>query len=175
MEALPLHAKLVHLPIALAVLMPLLTSGLLFAWWRDWYPKRTWALAVVAQALLFVSAWFAMNTGSSEEERVERFVPEQAIEVHEEAAETFLWGSGLVLALVLLPLLLKKRQAAHTAAGVAIVGTAVVLLLGFRVGEAGGALVYRYGAAAAYADGGKVVVPSGKEAGVREAEESRDH
>ena len=42
MDTLPLHPKIVHLPIALAVLMPLITAGLLIAWWRDMLPRRTW-------------------------------------------------------------------------------------------------------------------------------------
>ena len=42
METLPLHPKIVHLPIALAVLMPLITAGLLIAWWRDMLPRRAW-------------------------------------------------------------------------------------------------------------------------------------
>ena len=31
---MPVHPMLVHLPIALAVLMPLVSAGLLIAWWR---------------------------------------------------------------------------------------------------------------------------------------------
>ena len=37
MEALFFHPKLVHVPIALAVLMPLLSGSLLLAWWRGRY------------------------------------------------------------------------------------------------------------------------------------------
>lgn len=150
MEALPLHPKLVHLPIALAVLLPLLTGGLLLAWWREWFPKRTWVLVVAAQAALLASGLLSMRTGEEDEERVERFVPESVIERHEEAAEQFVWASGIVLALTLLPLLLRKPEAARIAGLGAALGTAVVLALGFRVGEAGGELVYRHGAAAAF-------------------------
>lgn len=159
MESLPLHPKLVHLPMALAVLMPLLTSGLLLAWWRGWFPKRTWVLACAAQALLLASGWLAMNTGEADEDRVERFVPGSAIEAHEEAAEVFVWGSGLVLALTLLPLVLGGVRAARIAALATVAATGVVLFLGFRVGEAGGALVYRHGAAAAFASGDPAVSP----------------
>ena len=171
MDNLPLHAKLVHLPIALAVLMPLLSSGLLLAWWRGWFPKRTWVLACAAQALLVASGWFAMSSGESDAERVERFVPEQAIEAHEEAAEAFVWGSGLVLALSLLPLMLGRAGPARIAAAATIAGTAVVLFLGFRVGEAGGALVYRHGAATAFASGANVASPVSPAAGRRDHHE----
>ena len=151
MEALPLHPKLVHLPMALAVLMPLLTSGVLLAWWRGWLPKRTWVLTCAAQALLVGSGWLAMSTGEADEERVEHRVPEAAIEAHEEAAETFVWGSGIVLALALVPLLLKDSRAARSTGLATVAGAIVVLYLGVQVGEAGGALVYRHGAASAFA------------------------
>jgi uncharacterized membrane protein len=151
MEPTPLHPLFVHLPIALAVLMPLLAGGLLLAWWRDWLPKRSWAIAAGCQALLFASGLVAMRTGEADEERVERVVPEPAIEAHEEAAETFVWSSGAVALLTLLPLLLRRRQVAGLAALAAAVGTVVVLGLGYRVGQAGGELVYRHGAGAAFA------------------------
>ena len=38
MNPLPVHAIVVHLPIALAVLMPVLSAGLLAAWWRGLLP-----------------------------------------------------------------------------------------------------------------------------------------
>lgn len=150
METLPLHPKLVHLPIALAVLMPLLSSSLLFAWWRGWLPKRTWVVAFAAQALLLASGWFAMRTGESDEERVEHLVPERAIEAHEEAAEILVWGSGVVLALALVPLLLRDSRTARLAGLGTVAGTAVVLILAVGVGESGGDLVYRHGAATAF-------------------------
>jgi uncharacterized membrane protein len=161
MPELPLHPKLIHLPIALAVLMPLLTSGLLLAWWRGWFRQRTWTVVLLCQALLFTAGYLATRSGHNEEERVERVVPEAALEQHEEAAEAFQLGAGVVLALCLLPLLLRKQGLAQGAALAATLGTGVVLWLGFRVGEAGGELVYRYGAASAYGQSSAGAVPSG--------------
>lgn len=159
---IPLHPKLVHLPIALAILVPLLTSGLLLAWWRGWLPKRAWIVAVAAQALLVASAWLAMRTGEADEERVERVVPEQALEAHEEAAEAFLLGGALVLAIALAPLFLGRR-ASMAAMATTVAGALAVLALGYRVGAAGGELVYRHGAAAAFTAGGtlQLVEPGG--------------
>jgi uncharacterized membrane protein len=150
MDTIPLHPKLVHLPIALAVLMPLLTGGLLLAWWRGWLPKKTWVLPAAAQLLLVASGLLAMRSGESDEERVERIVPGRAIDAHEETAEAFVWGSGIVFALVLLPLVLRSPRPARTAALGAVAGTLVVLFLGFRAGQSGGELVYRHGAATAF-------------------------
>ena len=89
---LPLHPKLVHLPIALAVLMPVLTGVLWIALLRGWLPLRAWLLAVGAQVLLLGSSVLAMRSGENDEERVERLVPEAALEAHEEAAERFTWA-----------------------------------------------------------------------------------
>lgn len=160
MEALPLHPKLVHLPIALAVLLPLLSSGLLLAWWRGCFPKRSWVLVIAAQTMLVASGLIAMRTGEADEERVERVVPESALEMHEEHAEIFVWGSGAVLVMALVPLLLRDPRAAKIAALGTVVGTAAVFYLGFRVGETGGSLVYRHGAASAYAMQGDAHAPA---------------
>src|SRR6185369_12870473 len=63
MNPLPLHPIVVHLPIALAVLMPVLSAGLLAAWWRGLLPRRTWMIAVLLQGLLLVSGVVSLRTG----------------------------------------------------------------------------------------------------------------
>lgn len=153
MEALFFHPKLVHLPIALAALMPAISAGLLFAWFRDLLPRRAWFIAVALQAVLVLSSIAAMRSGEAEEERVERVVAESAIEAHEEAAELFTWFSGGVLLLFVAGSAIPATGAARVAAGAAAAGSLVVLFLGYRVGEAGGALVYEHGAASAYTSG----------------------
>ncbi|MCU0865688.1 MAG: hypothetical protein MUC36_18030 [Planctomycetes bacterium] len=155
---LPLHPKLVHLPIALAVLMPVLTGVLWIALLRGWLPLRAWLLAVGAQVLLLGSSVLAMRSGENDEERVERLVPEAALEAHEEAAERFTWAAGFVLLLSLSPFLLQRRpKAANVAALATALGTCGVFWLGYEVGQAGGELVYRHGAAAAFVGGGATV------------------
>lgn len=154
MEALLFHPKVVHIPIALGVLMPLVAGGLLLAWWRTWLPARAWVLAVALQAVLVGSGLLALKTGEAQEERVERVVAERLIEEHAEAAEVFVWASGGVLGLMLLALLLSARRAGTATAAVATLGTLVVFGLGYRTGQLGGGLVYRHGAAQAYVGAG---------------------
>lgn len=152
---LPLHAKLVHLPVALAVLMPVLSAVLWVAIVRSWLPLRTWWLGVAAQALLVASGLAALRSGEADEERVERVVPETAIEQHEEAAQAFVFAGGVVLLLTVLPFVLRGRpKVAGYAMAAVTLGTIAVLALGYRVGGSGGELVYRHGAAAAFAGGG---------------------
>lgn len=170
MEALLFHPKLVHVPMALGVLMPLIASGLLFAWWRNWLPSRTWFVAVGLQFILFGSGILALRSGEAEEDRVERFVAERLIEEHEEAAESFVWASGGVFAVMLLAAALRPRTASLPAATVACLGTLLVLGLGYQTGQAGGRLVYQHGAAQAYVG---AVVPN-SEAGGRPSKHDAD-
>lgn len=147
----PLHPALVHLPLALAVLLP---AGALFAFLviaRGALPARFWATIVVLHALLAGSAYLAVETGENEEERVEQVVSEPAIEAHEEAAERFLWlavGAAVISAAGLLPGTRGKAGRALTLAAGAIVFAAAL-----SVGHSGGALVYEHGAAQAYTGG----------------------
>ncbi len=151
MDTLFFHPKIVHIPVALGVLMPLIAGAILLAWWRNWLPPRSWALAVALQAVLLGSGILALQTGESEEDRVEQVVPEVAIEEHEEAAEIFVWVSAGVLGMMLVGLVAGRRKAGLPVAAAATLGTVVVLGLGYRTGEAGGDLVYRHDAASAYA------------------------
>jgi len=145
----PLHPAVVHLPIALALLVPLVALAALLAVRSGWLPARSWAFVVGLQACLVASAWLAIETGENEEERVEQVVAERHIEAHEERAERLLWASviaGLVGAAGLAPgragALARPFAFALSLAGVAFA---------VQVGESGGELVYRHGAASAYA------------------------
>jgi uncharacterized membrane protein len=148
----PLHPAVVHLPIALAVLMPLLAAAAAFAIARGLLPARAWLVVAVLQLLLVGSAWTAVETGENEEERVERIVAEQHIEAHEEAADRFLIVAGvaaLLLAAGLLPDRLGRAgRVIGTLASLAVLAAAV------SVGHSGGELVYRHGAASAYTAAG---------------------
>ena len=148
---IPLHPKLVHLPLALAALLPLLTFGVLLAWWRGWLHQRTWSVVLAVQAVLVVGSVLATRSGSNDEERVESVVPGAAIEQHEEAAETFQWAAIGLLVLGVAPLLLRNQRSAQMAALATACGSLVLLLLAIRTGEKGGELVYRHGAAAVFA------------------------
>jgi uncharacterized membrane protein len=151
MDALLFHPKLVHLPMALGVLMPLVAGGVLLAWWRRWLPGRAWALVIALQVILVGSGIMAMQSGEAEEDRVESVVAKSHIKAHEEAAEQFVWASGGVLGLMALAAALSSRRAARPIAAAATLGTLAVFGLGYRTGQAGGSLVYEHGAAQAYA------------------------
>jgi uncharacterized membrane protein len=145
----PLHPAIVHLPIALALLMPMLALVVALAIRRGALPRYSWAGIVALQLLLVGSGWLAIETGEDQEERVERVVREHYIEEHEERAEAFVWGSAATA--VVLSVGLAASPAATVARAVGVAATVGVLGLGIRVGHSGGELVYEHGAAAVYA------------------------
>ncbi|MBW2273984.1 MAG: hypothetical protein JRG96_11985 [Deltaproteobacteria bacterium] len=144
----PLHPAVVHFPIALALLMPLLALLAAFAIQRDWLPSRGWAGIVLLQLLLVAFAVAAGNTGEDQEERVEKVVDEHYIEHHEEAAEIFIWIAALNLLPMGAGLMAGRNGAIARWASVAV--ALPVLALAGRVGHSGGELVYVHGAANAY-------------------------
>lgn len=150
MGSLPLHPAIVHVPLGLALVVPMIAAGLWWATRRGWLPLRSWAVVVALQAVLFAGALLALRTGEQDEERVERVVRESRIERHEERAEVFVGGAGGTLALATLVLLPFGDRVRRGIAAGAVVASVGVLGLGAWVGHSGGELVYREGAASAH-------------------------
>jgi uncharacterized membrane protein len=159
MPNLPLHPAIVHLPLGLALVLPLVAAGLTAAVWRRGLPRSAFALLVGMQAVLVASGAAALQLGARDAHRVEAAVGEAAVERHEDRAEAFLWTAGVVLALSAALLVVPARAAPALGAAV-VAGTVAVAALGFVAGEAGGELVYLRGAAAVYAPRGNAPTPA---------------
>lgn len=155
----PLHPAVVHLPMALAVLVPVFAVGALVAVRRGARPLRSWSIAVAMFLALSASAWFSIETGEDQEEKVEQVVPEAAFETHEDAADLFLWLSLGVLGVATVGLL--DGKFGGPARVLATAGSMALLVAGYRVGHSGGALVYTHGAASAYVQGSTSVPVAG--------------
>jgi len=151
---LPLHALIVHMPIALTVLVPLFAVLGLWLGRRVMKPHVAWAFPVGMLALLLASGIAADKTGEQQEDRVEKVVPHDAFEKHEEAAELFLVVTGGVLVLAAGGLM--SNSLGKTMRYVGAAGTLAVLAAGWNVGHSGGQLVYQYNAGAAYSNNGSV-------------------
>jgi uncharacterized membrane protein len=143
----PLHPAIVHFPIVLMVLLPIITAVVL---WRlhDGARRRAWGLVVLTAALVTASGWVALRTGQNEEETVERVVAEQPIHDHEEAAERFWLVSWIVLGLAAVGSL--PGTAGRGGRALALLGSLALVYFGWRVGDLGGKLAYQEGAASAY-------------------------
>ena len=173
MTSLPLHPAIVHLPLGLAFVIPALAAGFAWALWTGRVrPRGAWVAVIALQTVLLGGGLVAMNTGEREEERVERIVPDAAIERHEEYAEQFVWAVGLTLVAAVLVTAFRKPALVNAMAAVTVAGSLVVLASAIRVGHAGGQLVYAHNAGAAYGVRGQQTM-SGGEPGVVEGRQHR--
>ena len=154
MSTLPLHPAIVHLPLGLAFAMPLVAIGLVLAHRLGRVRRHGFGILIGLQLLVVASGAIAMQLGERDAKRVEPIVGDAAVDAHEERAEAFVWAAGAVLA-VSAALLVVPAGAVGAVGALAAAGTLVVAVLAARTGEAGGAIVYARGGAAAF------VVPSG--------------
>ncbi len=156
MGQVPLHPALVHIPLGIALVLPLVALGVTVALWRGWLAPRSFALLVLLQALVIAGGFAALRTGEQDEDRVEDTVGEAAVKQHEHAAQRFMIGAGFALAIGAAGLFLLRRQGALRWTAAAM--TAATLLeagLAVATGKRGGELVYGRGGAAQVAGQGK--------------------
>jgi len=144
----PLHPAVVHLPIALALLVPMVALFALLAMRLGIVPVRGWTFVVLLQVLLVGSAWLAIETGEDQEERVEKVVAERHIEEHEEAAEWLLRAAAV--ALVVIGAGLAPGRIGGVARPLGFALSLGVAAAAANTGHSGGLLVYQHGAASAY-------------------------
>jgi uncharacterized membrane protein len=126
----PFHPQLVHLPIALGLLAPLLALACLWGLRRAPDRWRLWSLVIVFQLLTSVTAWVALTSGESDARRLEA-KPElrEALAEHRAAGERYF---VLSLAAVLCALLAYKptpRSPSLRAATVALQFVLAALLI----------------------------------------------
>lgn len=153
MNQSPLHPAIVHVPLVLALLTPLLAGWAAWATHRGRATAAAWRLAAGLQVIVLVAAIAAMRTGEADEEAVEEVVAHELIEEHEHRAQRFT-GSALLTALLLIGAAAAHGRGRARLASALGAGGAVVALgsagLGLSAGHAGGELVYVHGAAAAH-------------------------
>ncbi|HEY8493431.1 MAG TPA: DUF2231 domain-containing protein [Myxococcota bacterium] len=146
----PLHPAVVHFPIAIAALLPVVLALAAFLTARR--PcRRVWSVVLLLHLIGAGGAWLAGQTGHEQEERVEQALGdalEQPIHEHEEKAEALIiafWATLVVTAAGLL-----RGSIGAVARVAAVAGGIVLAVLAVQAGGSGGELVYRHGAASAY-------------------------
>jgi hypothetical protein len=130
--------------------MPLISGGLILAWWRGWLPRRVWVIAVLLHLTLTASAFAAMQTGEQDEHTATSVLADEHIRAHEESAELFLWSTVGALLLSLIGVVAEDEQQGRRFALGAWALSVGSVFLAWETGERGGELVYKYGAARAY-------------------------
>ena len=176
MNTLPLHPAVVHVPLGLALVMPLVLGGLLWAILTGRLPWKAWLIGLFLQVVILGAAFLALRTGQQDEERAEARTGEAQIAAHERAAQAFTWAVGLTLAVGAASLVLRARPRAFAAGGLATVALSVgVLALGIQTGHRGGLLVHGGTAQGAPGGGGdEQLGAGGGEAGAGANEEEED-
>ena len=135
---------IVHLPVALALLAPLVSGGLFLLIRRHPELRKLWLLSVFWHAALVLVTYAAMATGDLDREAAVAQAGEEPVAEHELAATVF-----LVFALVsVLPAALGLGRGAAGARLVSFACTLVLFALCVRTARLGGELVYRHGGAA---------------------------
>jgi uncharacterized membrane protein len=149
MSDLPLHPRLVHLPLGLGVALPLATLAVTLLEARGDVGAGAWPLLVGLQALLVVSCLPALRSGELARPRVKPLLPEGVLGRHRKASRVFFLASVVTLAAMLLAVFTTgSTHDLGARAAVALGG--VALLLGARAGRTGGEVVYLHGGAQAY-------------------------
>lgn len=143
MNTLPLHPAVVHVPLGLALVMPVLLGVLLWAIATHRLPGKVWLVALVLQGVVLGAAAVALRTGEQDEDRVEARAGEARIEAHERAAQAFtVAAGGTFLAAALALMLRERRRPFLTAGGASVVLSVAMLALGIQAGHRGGLLVH---------------------------------
>lgn len=147
---MPLHPALVHIPLGLAFVLPFVALAIALARWRGKLPWRAWWLVVGLQAVVFAGCLAAVDTGHHEAHLVAEVTGPAPVARHRNLAERFTWGTGFLLGVSFLPLLISDRRLRTALTVATLVGLAGSAVLAGEVGYAGGRLVYRFDAARAH-------------------------
>lgn len=155
---MPLHPAIVHLPLALTFVLPLLV--IVFAWAINTgkMDKRLWFVIIGLQVMITASGYISLETGETDEDKVEAIVSKTIIHEHEEAAEVFVGTTVISLAGGIVVWFL---QGALQERGryLVIALSLLPVFFGFRTGTLGGDIVYKHGGASAHADAREVIHP----------------
>lgn len=137
----PLHPAIVHVPIGLAVVMPLMSLIVAFGIRKGWFRVRTWVLILLLQLILMASAFVAVQTGEQQEENRPQIVAQEKIDLHEEYGRMMMIAAAVTF-LLMFAGLHPKRAIAEKLQWLSIAGSFVVLYFAFLAGHSGGVLVY---------------------------------
>jgi len=146
---MPLHPSIVHLPIVLTFIMPILVVA--FAWMikNNKMSPKGWILIMGLQLAVVITGYVSLETGENEEEAVSKIVSKDYIHEHEEAAEIFVGSTVLALVISIAAFFIRKEIQYPVKLSIAVIGL-ISCYLAYRTGELGGELVYKHGAASAY-------------------------
>lgn len=146
---IPFHPIVVHFPIALSFILPLLILVFAFMIKKNKMTHLAWVVIIGLQLLTTVSGYVALESGENEEHLVQKVVDKQFVHHHEEAAEIFVGSTVVALVLSVAVFFLRKEMQFVVQMIIAAVSL-VSCYLAYNAGHSGGELVYIHGAGSAY-------------------------
>ncbi|WP_408098917.1 DUF2231 domain-containing protein [Peredibacter sp. HCB2-198] len=148
----PFHPMIAHFPMALTFILPVLILVFAYMIRINKMTPRGWLIIVGLQLVVTITGYVALESGETEEHTVSKVVAKDYIHEHEEAAEIFVGSTVIALVVSIGAFFLRKELQLPIKAAVAVISL-VSCYLAYRTGTLGGELVYKYGAASAYAVG----------------------
>ena len=146
---LPLHPFMAHIPLVLALCLPIvLVSSIVFIMKKKISP-RIWWLPVVVQITIVIFSYIALETGEAQEDTVLQFVAKPFVQQHENAAEIFS-GLGVILLGLMVVVLFVGENLARNLRFLTAALSLIPLAAGLYAGRLGGAIAYTHGGAEAY-------------------------
>ena len=150
METLPLHPGLVHLPLGIVFILPILSLLFLFFLKKTFLNRNAFIFLVILHGLLCATSFVAMETGEDEEDKVEKIVEEYHIEEHEQKAEDFLISTIVVFIFTLIIYFIPNINFFIGGSLFLLILQFALIFMAYEVGHTGGELVYKYKAADSY-------------------------
>lgn len=141
-ELLPVHNAIVHVPVGVGLVMPLVALVVLLGFWKA--PGRLGpAILLALQAALLAGCLLGLRSGEPAEDIAEdRGASEDAIDEHEERAEKLAWTAGLVTALAVAALIGARSKAGRPLLIAAAIATFPQAGLAAWTGLAGGDIAH---------------------------------
>ncbi len=133
---------LIHVPVGLSVAVALLAPAVLMAWRRGVFPRRTWWLVLMLQAVLLVGVVAAVHSGELAEQSARRVVDVQLVDRHEDLATGFAVLALITTVLSLAASLAPEPGRAHQLALATVVAAVLQLGACVVVSHAGGTVVW---------------------------------
>lgn len=146
---MPWHPLVIHFPIALTFILPVLTVA--FAWLikTNRMSSKAWLIVVAFQFSTTATGYLALETGDHDEESVEKVVAKPLIQRHEEAAEIFVGSTVVALVLGIAVFFLRYEYQFKVQLSVAALALLSCYLV-YQTSRLGGELVYEHGAGEAF-------------------------
>jgi len=146
---IPLHPSVVHFPIVLGFILPILALVFAFMIKKGKMQMSSWLIIVALSVLTVGMGYLSLETGENEEDRVEKVVDKVHIQKHEQYAEIFVGVAvvGMVISVLAFFLNVNLQFPIQL---LTVLVLSVAAFFAYKAGSLGGELVYGHGAARAY-------------------------